>query len=300
MVTRAEAVRKKHSPRYQTIAHQFLDIERDAGIIEATPSAYQTLDGILSEAQQRIRTPTADSKFEAIRILKTIDSILKEKEFKHKDYALLSEGLAEETPRPITCLGRTVIYRAIADILNLPIAAVNVPEHSFVRWHLKDLYLNWETTSGKELKDFDYFIGFNISEKAIENGVYLQSITEDEHLKGSYHLSVGYVLGRKGKNHQALQHYLKAVEINPKDPEALSNVGVLFMESKMYTEALSYFTRSLRLNPSACTYTNYGILYLRQGYLEKATFYFMKALELDPDYENANRGLAFAASKSLT
>ncbi len=293
----ASLVQPQYSPRYQTIAHQFLDIERDAGL-EVTSLEYHTLDALLDEAQQRIKVSSTDKLFEATKALKTIDELLRETGFQHEDNVLLSEGLKEKTPKPITCLGRTAIYKAIAEILNLPIVAVSAPEHVFVRWHLKDMYINWETTLGKEVKDFLYVITHNIHEKSRENGVYLKSITRNEILTGHYHSSVGYTLRRKGKHQQALKHHLKAIELDSSYPEGFNNVGVVLTVSSKYAEALSYFIRALRLNPnSARAHYNCGCLYFRQENFEKAATYFMKALELNPDYREAKKGLELSVRK---
>jgi Flp pilus assembly protein TadD len=57
-----------------------------------------------------------------------------------------------------------------------------------------------------------------------------------------------------GDMNAALQHYKDAVDKNPRDAEALSNLGQILVRQGKADQALAYFNRAIELNPDRWAY----------------------------------------------
>ncbi len=87
-------------------------------------------------------------------------------------------------------------------------------------------------------------------------------------------------------------YYMKALKVDPMHLDANNNVGAILVEQQQYAEALIYFSRVLQNDENyAKTHNNLGILYARQRKFEKAIEHLTKALELDPTMEDAKRNI---------
>lgn len=229
---------------YNTIAHDFLDIEAAAGL-NVTSSDYQTLDDIINEAKKRIKVKPEYTKEEAMAVLQTIDKILKDKGFVVLVNDLLSEGLRN---KKIDCDNYSVIYLGIADVLDLPLKAASAPAHVFIRWHFdKDRYINWETTIAKEYSDEKYKSWLKITNVSVEKGVFLKSLNRNKFYADIYN-AVGGAISGKNKD-EAIKYFDKALEINPKHVLAYFNKGRVLYNAKKYKEAIKYYNTVLELHP---------------------------------------------------
>jgi tetratricopeptide (TPR) repeat protein len=85
---------------------------------------------------------------------------------------------------------------------------------------------------------------------------------------------------------------LEIVKINPNDPGAWNNLGVLAGRSGAPQDALRYFETSLRLNPNQPAVLNQvGVLRLQVGDAAAAREAFSRAVAVDPGYEPARKNL---------
>jgi len=74
-------------------------------------------------------------------------------------------------------------------------------------------HINWETTEGIEKKDQYYIDRWNISDKEIEKGYFLQNLTDNEVL-GIMHFNVGEYWRELGDDRKALFFYENALALN--------------------------------------------------------------------------------------
>jgi len=78
--------------------------------------------------------------------------------------------------------------------------------------------------------------------------------------------------------------YRKALEMNPKNLNALNNIGVLFMHQKRDGEAIDIFNRLIDAKSDwADPYYNLACLFIRQGDIPKSLRYLRIALWLNKD-----------------
>jgi len=255
--------------KYQTIGHEFLDLEKkeisDSGEADyvVTADEYELLDEIIDEAKARIKAMQTKNKIdkpfkkynadEAVDIvLKTIASILDEKGFttapildwkspEYPEQVLLSERLkiCQDRKRHVDCDGLSVIYLSIAEILDLPMAGVHAPRHFFVRWHFnKKEYINWETTVKiREIQDDRHYKeSLVITEEAIKTGAYLASLYAKKDRKKILALcyyNIGVYWFRKGEE-QGLKDALPTE---------------IMAYNKYFDKSIGYFERAIKLNP---------------------------------------------------
>jgi tetratricopeptide (TPR) repeat protein len=245
--------------RYDTIAHDFLDIEREAGPeapFDVTISDYRTLDNLIDEAKKQISEIKLDKPFseytkkESLSVLKTIDKVIKDKGFEYQKTTLLNQCL--KTKR-LDCKHYSTIYLTIADVLKLPLNAVIVPSHIFIRWHFdENNYINWETTNAKRRSDKEFKSICNISDVSIKKGVFLKSLSREE----TYcivHENKGISLNYLNKYLETIENYNEAIKLNPRDSSLFNNKGTALHHLKKYKEAIEYYDKALELDPK---YTN--------------------------------------------
>ncbi len=112
---------------------------------------------------------------------------------------------------------------------------------------------------------------------------------------GNYlaHNDLGYVLAAKGRIPEAIEHYQKAIEIDPTCADAYNNLGTIYLNQGRLDEAARLYYRAIDIYPSfAEAYNNLGILLMRQGRPAEAIEQFQKALELEPDNAEIQNNLA--------
>jgi len=87
----------------------------------------------------------------------------------------------------------------------------------------------------------------------------------------------------QGNTKEALQHYLRQLEIAP-DAQIYYNVGVILMDQERHKEAIDYFNQAIKANPDAVeNYINLGAIYLKINKTQQARECYEKALRLKPD-----------------
>jgi tetratricopeptide (TPR) repeat protein len=100
----------------------------------------------------------------------------------------------------------------------------------------------------------------------------------------------------KGNYDQAIEHFTKAIELNPGDAEAYVNRGSAYASKQNQTQSLADYNKALEINPDfAEAYTGRGAISYMQKDYEKAVEDFTLAIDHKPDFAGAyfNRGLAY-------
>ena len=92
--------------------------------------------------------------------------------------------------------------------------------------------------------------------------------------------NAGLIAMKKGNVREALQHFTKAVEINPAEYKYYNDRGVAYKRLGDLEKALGDYNKSLELNPHYTNaLNNRGVVYLEQGHYDKALVDFKEALK---------------------
>jgi len=80
----------------------------------------------------------------------------------------------------------------------------------------------------------------------------------------------------------AEQHFIKAIELNPKYAEAYANLGALYAKFKEYDKAIKLYQECIKIKPTyAGAYTNLGNALNKTGRHEEAVYFHKTAIALD-------------------
>jgi len=295
------------SPR--TIAHDFLDMEQGFG---TKKHHYDYINRIINRAKINIEIKKQYTSEDAIRILTTIDLILKDEGFKFKNNLLLNRGLDTKI---IDCDNYCTLYTAIAEVLPLPVIPVYAPDHSFIRFNFNDeSYLNWECTEARHYPNSYYIKKLNISKESLDKGVYLKSLSRKEFMAVEYN-NIGAYLMTERRYEDAIQVFTKAIKLYPmfssayhnrgtscyatgKNKEAFidlntalnldpmrssthNSVGDIFFDLKQYIKALSHYHKSIKLNPkNHAPYHSIGLILKLQGKGKESHKWIKKSKEM--------------------
>jgi len=104
-----------------------------------------------------------------------------------------------------------------------------------------------------------------------------------EHEESHHNIAVIYLT--QNKLDLALKHWLKALSL-AQNIDYIYNIGVTYNYKGQYTDALSYFEKTLKLEPKHYnSIVNIAVIYIKKNMPPEARFYFKKALEIKPDDE---------------
>jgi regulator of sirC expression with transglutaminase-like and TPR domain len=127
------------------------------------------------------------------------------------------------------CTTIPMLYMAIAQRLGYPVYAVIAPEHNFVRFvdpSLKEQNIELSGGAGYS-SDSEYAYRLNISQRAIESGAYLRTLTRREYL-GEFLQQSAIVFRTRGDIDRSILYFEKAYEIDPKNVYFSKNLSMLW------------------------------------------------------------------------
>jgi serine/threonine protein kinase/Flp pilus assembly protein TadD len=95
---------------------------------------------------------------------------------------------------------------------------------------------------------------------------------------GSYHLD-------KNMFNQAIEEYLKALDLDPNYGDAMNSLAYTYSDIGNYEKAIEYFKKYASVSPEdANPIDSMGEVYLRMGKLDEAIAKYKEALEVKPDF----------------
>lgn len=268
----------KGDPR--TIAHEFVDLERESG---TGPGDYSAINQLVSKALARVDYRINSTTEDAVRTLFQIDMLLKEEGYVFRQNYLLSTGIKNKV---IDCDNYCTLYIAIAEVMKIPVVPVYAPNHSFLRFYFDDgSYLNWEPTQARPLPDSFYIKELNISERSLKQGVYLKTLSRQEFIAVEYN-NIGSHFMMVKKYGEALQYFNTAISLYPAFSSAWHNRGTAYYAINNRKQAFDDLQKAAALDPNrASTHNTLGDIYLDNKEYEKAAAEFTTSIKLNPgDY----------------
>ncbi len=105
--------------------------------------------------------------------------------------------------------------------------------------------------------------------------------------------NIADILAKRGRLDEAVAWYRKALKIQPNCVVAHNNLGELLARQGRFDEAREHYRKALQIQPDfAIAYYNLGNAWIAQGRLEEAEAQYRKALEIEPEYAMAHNNLA--------
>lgn len=106
--------------------------------------------------------------------------------------------------------------------------------------------------------------------------------------------NAGVVMHELGKNDEAIDYYNRALKINPTYPEVHNNLGNLLSQIGKRHLALRHYLQALSVAPwMPEPYLNLGNNFLALGLYEQTINSYKAALQIKPDFKDANDSLIF-------
>lgn len=210
-------------------------------------------------------------------------------EINERDFILLPSVLKR---REGICSSLSMLFLVIAYQLQLPIYAVIVPRHEFVRYDDGTTSFNIETTDdGKEYSD-DYY-RINIVGKN-KGSIYLKNLDNAQAI-GIFSSDIGNVLMEEKRYSQAVKFFSLSIEINPALALAYESRGNAKSDLYDYCGAIEDYNKAIDINPMyAEAYDNRGLAKINLHDYAGAIEDCNKAIDINPSYARAysNRGNA--------
>ena len=124
---------------------------------------------------------------------------------------------------------------------------------------------------------------------------YLSALKINPHYDKA-HYNLAMVFKEQGNIEASLKHFQETLLINPNFPDAHNNIGIILEKYfKKYEEAIYHYEQELKITPdNPGTHFNLGIALAIKGNLKEAAEHFRQAIDLKPDYEDARRALKLA------
>jgi tetratricopeptide (TPR) repeat protein len=121
--------------------------------------------------------------------------------------------------------------------------------------------------------------------------LFRHAIEVTEHNHTAYY-NLGEYCSENDRLDEAIDNYLKAIQIRPDYYNALGNLGVLLAKRGELDEAIARIRESIRYKPDNTNYYNLGNVLVAQHKLDEAVSAFTETLRLKPDYPEAHNNLA--------
>ncbi len=247
-------------PHEYMVGHVRLDTERYFG---ASENDKKHLDTTLSMIDPLIPVKKTYSPQEATNILTSIGSVITNRFLCESNYFFF-QGFRTNA---IDCDGMSTLFMSAADRHELPVNAVLIPFHMFVRWRFSDTkYLNWETTANVPFNDEDYtnLVVTTAHERGITNQLmFMNEMSKTEFVAWCADASsdqIRFYSSHSGKMDQEwMSHaYIPAIRYIDyqlkKDPE---NKELRILQGDLYwrgvndsNKAIEEYTRVLQQDPN--------------------------------------------------
>jgi pentatricopeptide repeat protein len=91
---------------------------------------------------------------------------------------------------------------------------------------------------------------------------------------------------------KAEEEYIKALAINPMEPMAHNNLGLIYMDEGRLDETEMEYKKEIEINPIYdAVYFNYGLLFYKEGKKDEAINAWNQTIKINPEYSAAYNNL---------
>lgn len=105
--------------------------------------------------------------------------------------------------------------------------------------------------------------------------------------------NLGLALARQRRHEEALPHYRRALELDPKNGTTLTNFGLSLIELARFEDAAAIFAQAVQIKPTLpMTHEGYGLALYRAGRLDEAAEQFREAVRIAPQSPQTHARLA--------
>lgn len=109
------------------------------------------------------------------------------------------------------------------------------------------------------------------------------------------HNNLGAVYMERGEYREALEHFKKAVMLNPTDEKFHKNLGKIYFYLKMYDRAVQKYKDSIKIDKSNYRiYNDLGLVYFQQKKYTEAIKYYAESIRINPGFADAHNNTAAA------
>lgn len=161
-------------------------------------------------------------------------------------------------------------------------------------------FRNFEARSKTEITDYLYWYRKGFCYNATKNyAEAVPTLEKSAQYKNDYintHLELGFAKSRLRKDDEAIAHYNKAIELDPKSHIPYNGIGEVYRDYKKdIPQAMTWYQKALAINPNerkACFGMGYCLN--SQGKYEDAISYLKKAISSEDTYTAAYVELGYS------
>ena len=175
------------------------------------------------------------------------------------------------------CLSLSVLTLSLARELKLPLCAVVVPKHAFVRYDDGRQHFNVEPSMG------GVFVGDAYVKGRCRGAGGVPKLLSHMELVGLMMAQAANDLYKRGQHARAATLFARAVELAPVHSETYHNWGTALLAMKKPALACDKFARAVQVNPrAAASLYTWGVALATMGERTWACEKFARAVEADP------------------
>lgn len=126
---------------------------------------------------------------------------------------------------------------------------------------------------------------------------------QDPPFKARTHVAAGQLAESQGDTNRAIEQYLAAIKIEPKNKDALYRLGVVYCSARRYPDAIAAWKQYIKATDGDATgYSNLGFCRELAGDRREAENAYRKGIEKDPQNNpcRVNYGLLLARDNRIT
>jgi Flp pilus assembly protein TadD len=195
-----------------------------------------------------------------------------------------------------SCQGLSLLYLCAARRLGVPARLVAAPEHLFLQCGEGEGRFFVETTRKGALHDATHYLRQHLGEQRMgeAGGIHLQPLSMPQAV-GVLAEELGRMLRDLERYPEALRHYARAIEVNPRHAEAWVGLGAVLTGLGKLDAAAEACAKAAELNPrDPEAHCYWGVALRRLGRHAEACAHYAKAVELRRRFDKAycNWGVA--------
>ena len=193
------------------------------------------------------------------------------------------------------CIGLSTLYVYLGEKFDIPFYMVLAPNHCFVRYDDGIEKINIEMSDkGASYNNQECVDLCKLPSSVIDNTAYLKTLNKKQML-GALYSNLGMIYLKQKNYSNAIGTLKKSLNFISNLPETHSNLGIAFINSGYIDEAIKELNEAIKLNPfNARTYSNLGSAYDDKREYDLAISSYKKALQIEPDSEAIMNNLDIA------